>query len=164
MEKLKYILDVAKGTIKDLDSERIYIETKLHYFMYVWLAIVISICTLFGKTINIFYQYITIESYLLFFGFQFLSILIITYLFFKVWHYNGNYLIITDIKSYISYYKSNDSLENLMQADLEAQNKSIENNSKLNNIRNRNLNWLKLLFKYYLCLLVLLTTIIFILN
>jgi uncharacterized membrane protein YbhN (UPF0104 family) len=165
MDKLNYVLDISNEMIRDLESECKHIETKLHNFIYVLLTIAIGIITLICATINVFNQYVTTESYYLFFGFNFLSIIRIFYSYFKVWVYDESYSIITDINAYKTYCDTkNDTLENLMRVDLNAKKNRIENNSKLNNVRNCNLNQLKIEFKYYLYLLVILSTIIFILN
>ena len=52
--KLKYILTVSEKMYNDQEINRKHIEIKLHHFMYMWLAIIISMFTFLGKTINSF--------------------------------------------------------------------------------------------------------------
>jgi hypothetical protein len=150
VEKLKYILDSAKSMVKDCETERMYLETKLHNFIYIWLVIVMSMCTLFGKTFDSYMQYLTTESYVLFFLYQFISIFIITSLFLRVYRYRGIYYVLRDIKTPVTHLDKNDSIEELMRNELQACITCIEENTKLNNRRNKHFNLTRLVFSIYL--------------
>jgi hypothetical protein len=163
-ETLKYVLDAAKNLLKDNDKERVYLEQKLHNFMYIWLAIVITMCSFFGKTVNVFDTLITPGWYVSFFTYEFIFITIVTFLFLRVYVYKGKYAIINSIALNTNHNGIN-TLENLMNQDLDEHRKCITRNSTLNILRNKNFNLLKRVFAYvYLPGKILLLVLIIIFN
>jgi hypothetical protein len=164
MEKLKHTVEIARNMISEQEKEVIQLESKLHNFSYMWIALVTGMILLFCKSIDVYYKYITLPSYLLFFIYEFLGIIYITYLFFKVYIYDGSYKIIVDIKAYRGYCNSKDTLEGLMNAELDGLEKCITNNHNINNKRNSDLNSLKCAFKSFLTLKAILIIIIIFLN
>lgn len=156
MKKLNYIIETSKLIIKDLEEARKDIETKLHYFMFMWLGIISGIFTLFGKTYNIYDNYISKELYVIFSTCTLIYIIIITYLFFKVYNYKGRYAYNNNVESFEDLHKNkNIKLKKLMNVDWNAQSECIILNRKLNNVRNNKLNSLKKNFKWFICMLFL---------
>jgi len=161
MKKLKHTLGLLRNFYEDTLRVSESIENRLHNFSYIWVAYITGIIILFFKIKELFIENIPSDGLYLFFGYQVIGIIYISYIFFRIYVYEKNYNINSDHRAYISMTKNKDKkLSDLINAEIDVLQKCIDNNSSLNDYRLKNLSKAKKLFRNFLLGNIILLTLI----
>ena len=163
-EKLKHVLNIAMVMYKDIDNERIQLETKLHNYSYIFLGIVAIKMSLYSKLL-LDEMLITPISFYHLLIIDVLGWIIMGIFFFKTYIYNGFYSVNDKISSYIDIGNNEkNSIDDLINADIGAWKQCIIHNKELNHKRNGFLHLAKESLRYYILIMIISTIIIFIFN